>query len=80
MVVCQQCRSNAFKAIKKEINSKETQMSKDKKVNEIIRKMETLSKTVESNMVKLEAIGSLKETLNATIEKAPDNEGINKMI
>ena len=42
--------------------------------------METLSKTVESNMVKLEAIGSLNETLNATIEKAPDNEGINKMM
>ena len=72
MVVCKQCRSNAFKAIKKEINSKETQMSKDKKVEEIIKKMETLSKTVESNMVKLEAIGSLNETLHATIEKAPE--------
>ena len=72
MVVCKQCRSNAFKAIKKEINSKETQMSKDKKADEIIKKMETLSKTVECNMVKLEAIGSLNETLHATIEKAPE--------
>ena len=70
MVVCKQCRNNAFKAIKKEINSKEIQMSKDKKVDEIIKKMETLSKTVESNMVKLEAIGSLNETLHATIDKA----------
>ena len=41
-------------------------------LDEIIKKMETLSKTVESNMVKLEAIGSLNETLHATIEKAPE--------
>ena len=38
-------------------------MNKDKKMDKIVRKIETLSKTVESNMMKLEAIGSLNEHL-----------------
>lgn len=67
LVACQKCRTNTFNTIKKEIEQRDTLQMSDKKFENIVQKLESLSTKVEDNMKKLERI----ETLNESIKQAP---------